>query len=189
MLPEIGWKGVDWISLTLDRNHLWLVTFVVNLEVLWKAWNFVTDRLSAIHQIILLILFIKYFVTSWIFCDSVNNSFKPNHIVHNGCKPFSFLLCVFCLLIHNFSILRRGILLVFSFLWAKCLCSPLLCTFWTSLQIVMILCSPHNYWIFSISTCLPLVFVIQVRLVQGGGFPISNCCRHAWLKMLGVKYK
>ena len=156
----------------------------MNLEVLWKAWKFVTNWLPISHS--------PNHSTDTIykiFCDSLNDSFKPNHITHTRCKPFCFLLCVFCLLVPNFSILRRGILLVFSFLWAKHLCSPLLCTFWTSLQIVMILYSPHNYWIFITSTCLPLVVVIQGRAVQGGDFPIPNCCMHAWLKMLGVKYR
>jgi hypothetical protein len=160
------------------------VKFYGKLRILW-----LTDWLTAVHQIILLILFIKYFVTSWIFSIRMNDSFKPYRIIHTRCKTFCFLLCVSCLLILNFSILRNGILLVFSILCAKCLCSPLLCTFWTSWQIAMILCSPHNYWIFNTSTCLSLVVVIQGTVGQGGGFPISNCCTLTWLKMFGVKYR
>jgi len=42
-LREIGWKGVDWIHLTQDRNH-WhaLVNRVMNLWVWQKTVNFFT---------------------------------------------------------------------------------------------------------------------------------------------------
>jgi hypothetical protein len=43
-LSEIGWEGVDWIHLAKDRNWCQaLVNVVRNLQVLQKAWIFLTS--------------------------------------------------------------------------------------------------------------------------------------------------
>jgi hypothetical protein len=42
-LREIGWEGVDWMHLAQERDQWWaLVNMVMNLQVPYKAENFLT---------------------------------------------------------------------------------------------------------------------------------------------------
>jgi hypothetical protein len=46
-LREIGWEGVDWIHLALDRDQWWaVVNMVMNLRVPWKTVSFLIIRMT-----------------------------------------------------------------------------------------------------------------------------------------------